>query len=143
MSPARRIAAKQEEEEAYRRPAQYPYTEAGSSSSSQSLLAALLAVYVFDEISNAEDFAGMEDYIRYKGRAGPNGERTTDSFAFWLYPTGLHGPWQDLGSGEVIKHGELITVERGVDIQYALRRVKEVLREDGIGHTHIAPETKE
>lgn len=116
----------------------YPYTEARSDSGSQALLAALLASSQLDEVSNAEDFEAVNRHIRGRGHTHETG-KIQSGLAFWLYPTGLYGPYHvDEESGEVKKHGELITIELGVDVGYACRRARAALRTEGIGHTHIS-----
>ncbi|KZT26851.1 hypothetical protein NEOLEDRAFT_1062249 [Neolentinus lepideus HHB14362 ss-1] len=126
------------ESDEYSRPAHYPFTEVSSSASSQQILAALLASCALDEISNSDDFEPVDRYIRNRAGVDEDG-RTRSGVTFWLYPTGLYGPYHVEESGAVRKHGELVTIERGVDVEYACKRAREAFRTEGIGHTHIAP----
>ena len=118
----------------------YPYTVARTTESSpetDALLAAILATDHLDEISNAEDFAAVERYISGHGRADGSG-KTTVGLAFWLYPTGLYGPYHESREEEIELHGTLVTVERGADVAQAVAKTREGLRLRGIGHLHIA-----
>ncbi|KZT02319.1 uncharacterized protein LAESUDRAFT_413090 [Laetiporus sulphureus 93-53] len=113
---------------------QYPFTEARSTSiDSATLLAALLASECFDEISNVEDFGSVRDYIVGHGRSDADGR-----LAFWVYSTGLHGPFHETEEGTIERHGLLVTIERRAKVQDAMRRIREESSIGGIGHVHIA-----
>src|SRR5258708_26994924 len=58
------------------------------------LLQSLLATSAFDEISNADDYASVQRYVKSQGRAGNSG-KTTLGLVFWIYPTGLYGPYHE------------------------------------------------
>ena len=117
--------------------AEWPFTGARSTgTNSQGLLWALLATSSIDEISNAEDFAAVRRYITSKGVVGATG-RTTVGLVFWLYPTGLHGPYHVSDERVVEQHGVLITMEPGVLIREAVQEVRGSFRTDGIAHKHI------
>jgi len=127
----------------------YPYSVARTTGSvSAPLLAAILATTKLDEISDIEDFTGVERYIRHQGHVDAAGETTT-GVMFWLYPTGLHGPYHTVdsdeaapgdGGGRVELHGTLITIESGVLLREAMERARGALRRDEIGHLHITAE---
>ncbi|KAF8152218.1 hypothetical protein B0H34DRAFT_784504 [Crassisporium funariophilum] len=98
---------------------QWPFTAARSSGSEGgSLLTAILAV-------------------RAQGKVDESG-KTTWGVMFWLYPTGLNGPYHESREGEIDQHGTLITVERGVLLTEAVQQAKGGFNERGIGHSHVA-----
>jgi hypothetical protein len=124
----------------------WPFTAARSTASDCSdLLTALLATDAFDEISDAENFESLENYIKYKGSV--DGGRTRKGMTFWFYPTGLHGPYHCLEGGAVECHGILLTVEPGVDVEEFMSELRNRLTKngvyhgprDGITHEHFAP----
>ncbi|KZT09790.1 uncharacterized protein LAESUDRAFT_722764 [Laetiporus sulphureus 93-53] len=118
---------------------QYPFTEARSTGTdSATLLAALLASECFDEISNVEDFGGVRDYIVGEGRPDAEGRLAFKGLAFWVYPTGLHGPFHETEEGTIERHGLLVTIERRAKVEDAMRRIREEFSINGIGHVHIA-----
>lgn len=124
---------------------EYPYSTARSaqpSSESDALLASILAASTLDEISNADDFASVEDYIRNQGRVDGSG-KTTWGLMFWLYPTGMRGPFHESREEEIELHGTLITIERGASLTDAVAKAREGLRLRGIGHLHIANQTRD
>ncbi|PPQ77860.1 hypothetical protein CVT25_015356 [Psilocybe cyanescens] len=131
----------------------YPYSIARSAGTdtttneNNALLASILATDSMDEISTAEDFAAVERYIRNQGRVDGAG-RTTCGVMFWVYPTGMRGPYHvgsleqdpeegDEQGGEVKTHGMLVTVERGAALSDALATIKLEHRLSGISHVHI------
>ncbi|KAH9475279.1 hypothetical protein JR316_0012390 [Psilocybe cubensis] len=131
----------------------YPYSVARSYDSgsftdeNNPLIASLLATDAFDEISTAEDFGAVERYIRNQGRVDSAG-RTTIGLVFWVYPTGMRGPYhigsledhgdhQEEGSGRVSTHGLLVTVERGAALGDAVTTIRVECRTSGISHVHI------
>lgn len=105
---------------------------------SQSLLSALLVAGKLDEISNAEDYAAVERYVKSAGKADETG-KTTSGVAFWLYPTGLHGPYHVGDDGAVQQHGILVTAEPGVVVGDVVQKARAVpLTENKLVHEHIA-----
>lgn len=122
----------------------FPLSAAHSTgTSSRALLLALLATGSLDEISNIEDFRGVHDYIFNRGRVNltPKTGRTKMGLIFWVYPTGLHGPFhlvdeEDAGKG-VVEHGLLVTTEEGVEVEEAVRKVRKAFRTNGLAHEHI------
>lgn len=127
----------------------YPYSVADSLRSNNltdennPLLASLLATDSLDEISTAENFGAVERYIRNQGRLDSAG-RTTSGLMFWVYPTGMRGPYHigSLGQdeeerGEVTTHGLLVTVERGAALSDAVATIRLEFRMSGISHVHI------
>jgi hypothetical protein len=122
-------------------PKQYPFTIAQSaegSTNSSVLLAAILAAGSLDELSNIENFAGVETYIRREGHVDSQTGKLQSGVMFWLYPTGLHGPYHETQEGEIAHHGTLITIELGASFDDVFAKVKNGLRLSGIGHLHIA-----
>ncbi|KAF8907049.1 hypothetical protein CPB84DRAFT_344836 [Gymnopilus junonius] len=119
---------------------QYPYSAARtvqSSTETDALLASILAASTLDEISNIEDFVSVENYIRGHGRVNGSG-KTTQGLMFWLYPTGMRGPFHESREEEIELHGTLVTIEAGVLLTDAMAKAREGLRLRGIGHLHIA-----
>ena len=120
---------------------QWPYTAASSvgasSGNAETLLNAILAAGRLDEISNAED--AIEEYIRATGHVDGAGRLQT-GVTFWVYPTGGKGPYEETESGEILKHGLLLTVERGALLEDAVHRAESVLLATGpgIAHEHVA-----
>jgi len=116
----------------------YPYTIARSTrSDSDALLASILAAGSLDELSNAEDFSAVEGYIRNTGRVDSS-SKTTIGLLFWVYPTGLHGPYHETQEAEIEQHGTLVTVESGASSTDALAKIKRGFNLSGIGHVHVA-----
>lgn len=127
----------------------WPYTVARSSSSSsveEKLLHALL-ILDHDEISNADDCEPVERYLvgagRRRKRHLERDGRTERSVVFWVYPTGLWGPYRRLtdeetGAERIEKHGLLLTVEEGALIQDVVQRAREGLVMGEIRHEHVA-----
>ncbi|KAH7917912.1 hypothetical protein BV22DRAFT_1135013 [Leucogyrophana mollusca] len=91
----------------------------------------------YNELSNINDFDRVRTYLVSQGRVNGTGKITV-GLAFWLYPTGLHGPFHVNDAGVVVEHGTLITLERGALFEEAFSRVKASFRVDGIAHEHIA-----
>ena len=87
------------------------------------LLHALLAASTFDEISNADDFTAVEGYIQNQGRVDDSG-KTTVGLVFWVYPTGLHGPYHETEDRQIKQHGVLLTVEPGVSVAEVVSRAR-------------------
>jgi len=122
-------------------PRQYPFTVAQSvdgNTTSSVLLAAILASEKLDEISNIENFSGVETYIRREGHVDAQTGKLQSGVMFWLYPTGLHGPFHETQEGDIDHHGTLVTIERGASFDDAFAKTKNGLRLRGIGHLHIA-----
>ncbi|TFY76547.1 hypothetical protein EWM64_g7464 [Hericium alpestre] len=114
----------------------WPFTTARSTGTEhQDLLAALLTADTLDEISNADDYDAVARYIRSQGRVDVTG-KIICGLAFWLYPTGLYGPYHEVQGG-IHKYGTLITVEPGALLDDAMARIKSALRQDGIAHEHV------
>ncbi|KAF9222150.1 hypothetical protein BS17DRAFT_783869 [Gyrodon lividus] len=117
-----------------------------TASSSFDLLMALLAADAFDELSDAEDFAAVENYIKAEGYVrGDSAGRTRRGVVFWLYPTGSYGPYHVLEDGTPECHGVLVTVEPGVDVQGFMSELKNRFTThgvysppSGITHEHFA-----
>ena len=101
------------------------------------LLQALLAASTFDEISNADDYAGVQRYVKAQGRADDLG-KTTVGLVFWVYPTGLYGPYHETEYHQIKQHGVLLTVEPGVSVAEVVKRAKEGLKDDVIVHEHVS-----
>ncbi|OJA17530.1 hypothetical protein AZE42_12833 [Rhizopogon vesiculosus] len=111
----------------------WPFTAARSTASDCSdLLTALLATNVLDEIPDANDLDSVEKYIRMKGVVDNSVGRTQLGVAFWLYPSGLHGPYHDLEGGAVERHGTLITVEAGVVVNEFTSELRNRLTKNGV-----------
>jgi len=120
---------------------QYPFTIAQSvegSTNSSILLASILAAGSLDELSNSENFTAVETYIRREGHVDSQTGKLQSGVIFWLYPTGLHGPYHETREGEIAHHGTLITIERGASFDDAFAKVKNGVRLSGIGHLHVA-----
>ncbi|EIM90717.1 uncharacterized protein STEHIDRAFT_144288 [Stereum hirsutum FP-91666 SS1] len=118
------------------RSAQWPFNVASSTGAENStLLHALLAAERIDELSDAENHTAVERYLNSEGKVDERG-RTTAGVMFWLYPTGLKGPYHVTDEGKTEQHGTLITVESGVLVEETMRKLKEV-KVDGIAHEHI------
>ncbi|RXW21429.1 hypothetical protein EST38_g4436 [Candolleomyces aberdarensis] len=118
----------------------YPFSQARATGAAYpALLAAILAAGTLDEISagSREADAGIEPYIRGRGFVDRNSNRTRCGVIFWLYPTGLHGPYRTDENGELRQHGTLITIEPGADVNEAAQQARQALRRSGIGHVHI------
>ena len=117
----------------------WPYSAATSvgtsNGSARPLLSAILAAGRLDEISTAE--GAIESYIRTQGHVDEIG-RLRSGLTFWVYPTGGKGPYEETESGEVLKHGLLVTIERGAWVDEAVRRAEEGLPETSISHLHVA-----
>lgn len=120
---------------------QYPFTIAQSvegNTNSSVLLASILAAGSLDELSNIENFTGVETYIRREGHVDSQTGKLQSGVIFWLYPTGLHGPYHETREGEIAHHGTLITIEPGASFDDAFAKVKNGVRLSGIGHLHVA-----
>ncbi|KIM44137.1 hypothetical protein M413DRAFT_443181 [Hebeloma cylindrosporum] len=120
---------------------QYPFTIAQSATEITNisvLLASILAAGSLDELSNIENFTSVETYIRRRGHVDSQTGKLQSGVMFWLYPTGLHGPYHETQEGEIAHHGTLITIEPGVSFEDAFEKAKDGLRLSGIGHLHIA-----
>ncbi|EGN97404.1 hypothetical protein SERLA73DRAFT_161454 [Serpula lacrymans var. lacrymans S7.3] len=117
----------------------WPFSAAQTTgTANQELLCSLLTVGDLDEISNSDDFEAVERYITNRGRVDASG-KTTCGVMFWLYPTGLYGPYHDTEEGGIEQHGTLITMESGIAVAEAMQRIRTAFRTSGIGHEHIAP----
>jgi hypothetical protein len=118
---------------------QWPYAAASSvgasSGNAETLLNAILAAGRLDEISNAED--AIEEYIRATGHVDGAGRLQT-GVIFWVYPTGAKGPYEETDSGEILKHGSLLTIERGAWLEDAVHRAELAVLATGIAHEHVA-----
>jgi len=111
----------------------WPFTAARSTASECSdLLAALLATNAFDEISDADDLQAVEDQIERRGFVDRG--RTRGGLVFWLYSTGLYGPYHDLEGGAVERHGILVTVEAGVEVKEFMSELRNRLTKNGVYH---------
>lgn len=111
----------------------WPFTAARSTASDCSdLLTALLATSAFDEISDIENLEGVERYIKHKGFV--DGGRTRKGMTFWFYPTGLHGPYRYLEGGAIERHGILLTVEDGVDVEEFMSELRNRVTKNGVYH---------
>ncbi|KAF4622639.1 hypothetical protein D9613_009242 [Agrocybe pediades] len=124
--------------------AAFPYTVARSTTVEESgpLLAALLAAANIDELSNGEvegdPWFSVKNYIKHSGRLDKDTNRTGTGIMFWLYPTGLHGPYHEDQEGQIQQHGTLITIERGTSYDHALQKCIEAFRTEGLAHVHVA-----
>jgi len=119
---------------------QYPFTIAQSvegNTNSSVLLASILAAGSLDELSNIENFTTVETYIRREGHVDSQTGKLQSGVIFWLYPTGLHGPYHETREGEIAHHGTLITIEPGASFDDAFAKVKNGVRLSGIGHLHV------
>ena len=101
-----------------------------------SLLHALLAASTFDEISNIDDYATVRAYVASTGRANDSG-MTTVGIVFWVYPTGLHGPYHETDDGQIEQHGVLLTVEAGAPVAEVVETARARLT-SAIVHAHIS-----
>ena len=101
-----------------------------------SLLHALLAASTFDEISNIDDYATVQAYAASAGRANDSG-MTTVGIVFWVYPTGLHGPYHETDDGQIEQHGVLLTVEAGAPVAEVVETARARLT-SAIVHAHIS-----
>src|SRR3984957_496469 len=117
----------------------WPHTSATSVGASEgnadSLICAILAAERLDEISTAED--SIERYLRYQGSVDEQTGRLQSGVIFWVYPTGGKGPYECLEDGTVLKHGLLLTVERGASLREAVKRAELALPVSGIAHEHV------
>jgi hypothetical protein len=100
------------------------------------LLQSLLATSTFDEISNADDYASVHRYVKSQGRADNSGN-TTLGLVFWVYPTGLYGPYHETEDHKIKQHGLLLTVEPGVSVEEVVKRARAGLEDDVIVHEHV------
>ncbi|OAX35657.1 hypothetical protein K503DRAFT_773234, partial [Rhizopogon vinicolor AM-OR11-026] len=85
----------------------------------------LLATNVLDEIPDAND-------LDSKGVVDNSVGRTQLGVAFWLYLSGLHGPYHDLEGGAVERHGTLITAEAGVNLNEFTSELRNRLTKNGV-----------
>ncbi|EIN13469.1 hypothetical protein PUNSTDRAFT_129151 [Punctularia strigosozonata HHB-11173 SS5] len=114
----------------------WPCTVARSTGTqSKDLLYSLLATADFDEISSADDFNAVKEYISGRGAINQLG-LTTVGLTFWVYPTGLHGPYHITDEGNVEEHGLLLTVESGVAVGDIVEHARAGLKETLV-HEHI------
>lgn len=111
-------------------------TSRSTGTENSSLLQALLATSCFDEISNIDDFTGIRDYVRNRGRVDDSGT-TTIGLVFWVYPTGLHGPYHEKEDGQIQQHGILLTIEEGASVARVVETVRACMPSDTIVHVHI------
>ncbi|TFK31512.1 hypothetical protein BDQ12DRAFT_694031 [Crucibulum laeve] len=117
---------------------EWPFITAQSTGTAcEGLLTALLAADSFDEVSNAEDFSAVNRFLRNRKHASHEGVLTS-GIIFWVYPTGLNGPYHKNDEGLIEKHGLLVTVERDVLAQDALEKIKTAFVTSGLAHLHIA-----
>ncbi|KAF5345535.1 hypothetical protein D9758_011995 [Tetrapyrgos nigripes] len=117
------------------------YVTRSTGQESQTLLYALLATQKFDEISNAEDFSAVQRHIIAQGKASADESgilRTRFGVVFWVYPTGLYGPFRNTEEGEIKEHGLLLTVEPGASVEEAVTRAREALQEGIIVQEHVS-----
>jgi hypothetical protein len=117
----------------------WPYSAAASTGTgagnAETLLCAILAGGRLDEISNAD--GSIKHYLHGSGHADESGHLQS-GVIFWVYPTGANGPYEKLGDGSILKHGLLLTVERGASVADALRRAETAFPLSGISHEHVA-----
>jgi len=114
----------------------YPYNLAQSGL----ILESLLAVASLDEISTAEPNLGaLERYLVHQGRVDESSSSRVlgNGVVFWVYPTGGKGPFELLPDGRTLKHGLLLTVEKGATVESVLQSVREKMPERGIEHVHV------
>ena len=57
---------------------------------------------------------------------------------FWVYPTGGKGPYEETELGEILKHGLLLTIERGAWLEDAVHRAESAVLATGIAHEYVA-----
>jgi hypothetical protein len=120
----------------YQRPQVWPFTSAASAGDADAtLLCAILAAGGLDEISTAE--GAVERYVRCSGHVDEETQRLQSGVIFWVYPTGGKGPFEELGDGSVLKHGLLLTVERGALLGVVVRKAELFLPKEGIIHEHV------
>ncbi|KAF9039303.1 hypothetical protein BJ165DRAFT_1407506 [Panaeolus papilionaceus] len=118
-------------------PQEFPFTEAQSTGlTHRALLASVLASDALDEISNGEDFEAVERYFRNQGLADSDG-KIIRGMMFWIYPTGLHGPYHKSEKGTIEQHGTLMTVARGATVAEAMIAARRGFTEDGTSHVHV------
>ena len=64
--------------------------------------------------------------------------KTTVGVVFWVYPTGLHGPYHETKDRQIKQHGVLLTIEPGVSVAEVVSKARAGLRDDVIiVHEHI------
>jgi hypothetical protein len=106
------------------------------------LLQALLTTTTLDEISNANDFAAVQNYVKYQAKADVFG-RTTVGLVFWVYPTGLYGPYHQTEDHRIKQHGILLTVEPGALVADVVNTARAGLVDGVIVHHHISGRLEE
>lgn len=108
----------------------------------------ILLILDHDEIPNYSA-ESVEQYVCNRGRRRNKGRNlapdgtTQRAFWFWFYPTGLLGPYRELtdddtGEERLEKHGLLVTVEEGAQVQDVVRGAMDGLVMGELRHTHIA-----
>jgi hypothetical protein len=114
----------------------WPFSNARSTGEeNQGVLDCLLATNALDEISSAADFIAVKEYVEGKGRVDETG-KTTVGTIFWVYPTGLDGPYHKEEDGRVRRHGVLFTVEASASVEEVVNRARLSLW-DTIFHEHV------
>ena len=117
---------------------QWPFSVSRSTGEmNKGLLHALLATSNFDEISNADDFIAVHNYVKSQGRVDDSG-KTTVGLTFWVYPTGLHGPYHETEDHQIKQHGVFLTAEPGVSVTQVVEAARARLEGDKILHEHIS-----
>jgi len=79
----------------------------------------------------------VQRYVISQGRTDNSG-KTTLGLVFWVYPTGLYGPYHETEDHQIKQHGLLLTVEPGVSIEEVVKRAKAGLKDNVIVHEHVS-----
>ncbi|KAJ3976583.1 hypothetical protein EV361DRAFT_267860 [Lentinula raphanica] len=127
---------------------QFPASVAHSTGETNlDLLYTILASVDLDEISTAEEYTAVRNYVSNQNQSRSRGKRTQAErgLIFWVYPTGMYGPFHrdesdgtGGGDGQVIRyHGLLLTVEPDVLPEEVVERVRVGLKDGRIRHEHV------
>ncbi|KAJ3776114.1 hypothetical protein FB446DRAFT_785392 [Lentinula raphanica] len=127
---------------------QFPASVAHSTGETNfDLLYTILASVDLDEISTAEEYTAIRNYVFNQHQSRSKGKRTQAERGsiFWVYPTGMFGPFHrdesdetGGGDGQVIRyHGLLLTVEPDVLPEEVVERVRVGLQDGRIRHEHV------
>ena len=116
---------------------QFFSTAQSTEANSQELLISLLVAGNLAEISDADDFEAVRGFIKTQGRVDSGTNKTTTGVTFWLYPTGLHGPYHETDDGSLELHGALITIAEGVLLDDAVEKTRHAVTTGRLVHKHF------